>query len=159
MLDPAVADILRLLIITLMYSNFTPITSSTQNRISKTVGKVNFFSEFTASRANVFESCAHLRKKKKKQKHTFVDRGAVKSEPRRVPEGVTSRDVLRPPPPPCLPAAGCRARDDATSRSAPAQTRSLRSFHSSSHSEHSSHLCQCAKRFTYTFLAGPETPE
>ncbi|KAF1392837.1 hypothetical protein EPR50_G00004460 [Perca flavescens] len=41
-----------------------------------------------------------------------------------------------------LPAAqaGCWARDDATSRSAPAQTRSLRSFHSSSHSEHSSHL-------------------
>nr|GLD48346.1 F-actin-monooxygenase MICAL2 [Lates japonicus]GLD48355.1 F-actin-monooxygenase MICAL2 [Lates japonicus] len=58
-----------------------------------------------------------------------------------------------------LPRLAAGARDDATSRSAPAQTRSLRSFHSSSHSEHSSHLCQCAKRFTYTFLAGSETPE
>ncbi|KAF7659016.1 hypothetical protein LDENG_00004580 [Lucifuga dentata] len=45
----------------------------------------------------------------------------------------------------CVPAEwpGCRAGDDDTSRSAPAQTRSSRSFHSSCHSEHSSHLCQC----------------
>lgn len=83
--------------------------------------------------------------------------GVVNSEFSRGPEGVTSRDVYCPPSPRrCLAAACCPglaagARDDATSRSAPAQTRSLRSFHSSSHSEHSSHLCQCAKRFTYTF--------
>lgn len=53
-----------------------------------------------------------------------------------------------------LPRLPAGARDDATSCSAPAQTRSLRSFHSCSHSEHSSNLCQCAKPLTNNTFPG-----
>lgn len=83
------------------------------------------------------------------------------------PEGASSWDVQCPPPPPPSPRRGCclPAAQAAcwplglwmTPPLAPPRRKlaPLRSFHSCSHSEHSSHLCQCAKRFTYNLPGWP----